>query len=129
MPIQFETDRETDLTTFTFKGQVTLSEMLDAMNAYGKSGVTRNELYDVRQLAGDRISAEDIEAVVGYFQRYGNVRPENSKTAVLVADQLDFGISRMLQQLTEGEVPFSIGVFETQEQAMTWLQEESIQEK
>ena len=123
MPIQFQIDRDRDLTTFTLQGQVTLSEMLEAMNSYGKSGVTLNELYDVRKLAGERISTGDIEAVANYFQKYGGARPENSKTAVLIAEALDYGLSRMIQSLTEGNVPFLINVFETFEDAIAWLEE------
>lgn len=128
MPITLEIDRDRNLTTLTLRGQVTLSEMLKTLNAYGKSGVTLNELYDVRLLAGERISSEDVEAVVNYFRQYGGLRPPNSKTAVLVASDLDYGISRMIQQLTDGIVPFQVNVFETLEQAMAWLDEEPIQE-
>ena len=122
MPIKFAIDRDRNLTTFTLQGQVTLSEMLAALNSYGESGVTLNELYDVRNLAGERISTEDIEAVVNYFKAYGGARPESSKTAVLVAEALDYGLSRMIQLLTEGNVPFRINVFKTVEDAIAWLE-------
>ncbi len=122
MPIKFEIDRDRNLTIITLQGQVTLAEMLEALNSYGKSGVTLNELYDVRKLVGERISTEDIEAAANYFKEYGGVRPENSKTAVLVAQALDYGLSRMIQLLTEGDVPFQINVFNTLEQALAWLE-------
>ncbi len=128
MPIQFEIDRDRNLTTFTLQGQVKLAEMLEALNAYGKGGVTLNELYDVRQLAGERISAEDIEAVANYFKQYGRVRPDNSKTAILVTNELDYGLSRMIQLLTDGSVPFRINVFRTLESAMAWLATAPIKE-
>ena len=123
MPVIFEIDRVKDLTKFTLQGQVTLSELIDAVNAYGKSGVTLNELYDIRQLAGERITSSDIDAVVKYLHKYAVVRPVNSKTAVLVVEALDYGISRMIQNLTEGAVPFEIEVFKSLEQALAWLDE------
>jgi hypothetical protein len=122
MPIDLQIDRSKDLATLTLAGEVTLAEMVDALNAYAKSGVAGNELYDVRQLAGERISAADIDAISNYFKRYGSVRPANSKTAVLVADTLDFGISRMIQMLTDGAVPFKIGVFRSLEEALAWIE-------
>ncbi len=122
MPIQFKIDRHRNLTIFVLQGQVTLSEIFEALNSYGRSGVTLNELYDVRKLVGERISTEDIEAVVNYFKEYGGVRPENSKTAVLVAEALDYGLSRMIQLLTEGDVPFQIDVFNALEPALAWLE-------
>ena len=128
MPINFDIDRAKNLTTLTLTGQVTLAEMVDALNSYGKSGVTLNELYDVRDLAGERITSQDVEAVVGYFKQYGGARPENSKTAVLVSEVLDYGISRMIQIFTEGEVPFKIEIFKTMEEAMAWLEGEPSKE-
>lgn len=124
MPVDFEIDRAKNFTTFTFQGEVTLSEMIEAMNSYGKSGVTLHELYDVRQLEGERISNEDIDVVVLYFCQFGTVRPEDSKTAVLVTEVLDYGISRMIQTLTEGKVSFRIEIFKSLEDALAWLEVE-----
>jgi hypothetical protein len=128
MPIAFKIDRAKDFTTFTFQGEVTLSEMIETMNSYGRSGVTLHELYDVRQLAGERISNEDIDAVVLYFRQYGKIRPEDSKTTVLVTEAIDYGISRMIQTLTEDEVSFRVGIFYSMEEALAWLEVEPSQE-
>jgi hypothetical protein len=127
MPIDFKKDRAKNFTTFTFQGEVTLSEMIDTMNSYGRSGVTLHELYDVRQLAGKRFSNEDIDVVVLYFRQYGKVRPEASKTAVLVTEAIDYGISRMIQTLTEGEVSFKVEIFHSMEKALAWLEVEPAQ--
>jgi hypothetical protein len=128
MPIAFKIDRAKDFTTFTFQGEVTLSEMLDTMNSYGRSGVTLHELYDARQIEGERFSNEDIDVVVLYFRQYGKVRPEDSKTAVLVTEAIDYGISRMIQTLTEGEVSFRVEIFHSMEKALAWLDVEPSQE-
>lgn len=129
MPISFEIDRAKDFTTFTIQGEISLSELLDAMDSYVKSGVTHSELYDVRQQTGERLTSSDIDAVVHYFRRSTGVRPANSKTAVLVADVLDYGISRMIQILTEvAGVPFKVEVFRSLEKALAWLEVEPSQE-
>lgn len=128
MPIDFKIDRARNFTTFTFQGEVTLSEMIEVMNSYGKRGVTLHELYDVRQIEGERFSNEDIDVVVLYFRQYGKVRPEDGKTAVLVTEAIDYGISRMIQTLTEGEVPFKVGIFHSMEDALAWLEVEPSQE-
>ena len=129
MPVTFEIDRAREFTLFTLEGEVTLTELIDAVNAYGKSGVTLNELYDIRQLAGERITSSEIDAVVKYLHKYAGVRPEKSKTAVLVVEALDYGLSRMIQTLTEGTVPFKIEVFKSMELALAWLEEGSSQSK
>ena len=121
MPIRLNIDRTNNITTFTLQGEITLSELIEAINSYGRSGVTLNELYDVRQLTGERISSTDITKVVNYFQKYAGVRPEKSKTAVLVAESIDFGLSRMIQALTEDVVPFSINIFKSRDLALAWL--------
>ena len=123
MPISYQINRSRDLTVFTLSGQVLFSELTDSLSAYGKDGTTVYELYDLRKLRGERLSTVDIERLVGYFNLFANTRPNNSKTAVVVKEDIDFGISKTVALLTEidGVVPYQINVFRAMDDALKWL--------
>ncbi len=123
MPIAYQINRFRDLTIFTLSGQVLFSELTDSLSAYGKDGTTVYELYDLRKLTGERLSNAEIERLVGYFNLFANNRPDNSKTAVVVRADIDFGISKTVALLTDidGVVPYKINVFRDMDQAVKWL--------
>ncbi len=123
MPIQYNIKREKDLTVFTWTGQVTFPEIVDSLGAYGKDGPTFYELYDLRELKGERLSTLDIDRLVDHLDRFANYRPKNSKTAVVVRADVDFGISKTIALLTDidGVVPYQINVFRDMDEAVRWL--------
>ncbi len=123
MPIQYNIKREKDLTTFTWTGQVPLSEITDSLRAYVKDRPTRYELYDLRGLEGERLSKEDIDRLVDLLNKFSSNRPDNSKTAVVVREDIDFGISKTIALLTfiDGIVPYQINVFRAMDEAIKWL--------
>lgn len=112
-----------ELTTFTVSGKVTLPELLRALDRYGRGGPTRYELYDLLELKGERLSSADICSLIDFFQKYPNIRPRESKTAILVASDIDFGIGRMISMISDGQVSFKIEVFRSLEKALSWLRQ------
>jgi len=123
MPITYQINRPKGLAVFTWTGQVTFSEITDSLNAYGKDGPTVYELYDLRKLKGERLSKEDIDRLVDFLNKSASYRPKNSKTAVVVREDIDFGISKTIALLTliDGVVPYQINVFRNMEQSIEWL--------
>ena len=121
MPITIEKSDSGALTTFTMSGKMTLPALLGALESYGRSGPTRYELYDLRNLTGARLSSADIHSLIDFFRQYPKIRPPESKTAVLVASDIDFGIGRMVSMISDGQVPFEIDVFRSLDQALNWL--------
>lgn len=123
MPIVYQINRSKGLTVFTWTGQVPFSEITDSLRAYVKDGPTCYELYDLRGLAGERLSKEDIDRLVDLLNKYANTRPNNSKTAVVVKEDIDFGLSKTVALLTfiDGVVPYQIDVFRDMDEAIKWL--------
>ncbi len=123
MPIVCQINRSKDLTVFTWTGQVMFSELTDFLNTYGKAGPALHEIYDIRELAGERLSTVEIERIVGYCNRFGSNRPEDSKTAVVVREDIDFSISKTIALLIliDGVVPYQINVFRVMDEAIRWL--------
>jgi hypothetical protein len=121
MPITIDKSDSDALTTFTVSGKITLPELIEVINRYGRSGTTRYELYDLRKVTGERLSSADIHSLIDFFRKYPAVRPPESKTAVLVASDIDFGLGRMVSMLSDGQVPFKIDVFRSWDKALNWL--------
>jgi hypothetical protein len=123
MTIGYTIYPSSNLTVFTLSGQVSFAELTDALGRYGEEGPTMNELYDIRELQGRRLSKAEIERLVGYVNRYAHRRRTISKTAIVIKEDIDFGISRMIAMLSEGSVPYRIDVFRSMEKAMEWLKD------
>ena len=121
MPITIEKSDSDALTTVAVSGKMMLAELIEALDRYGRGGPTRLELYDLRNLTGERLSSADIHALIDFFRKYPKIRPPESKTAVLVASDIDFGIGRMVSMISDGQVPFEIDVFRSLDQALNWL--------
>lgn len=124
MPITFDIDRSKDLTCFTLTGEVDLQAYLSALYRYSKEQPTKYELYDATGLEGQRLSSDDIETIAKNLLQYAEIRPAGSKTAVVVAADIDFGLMRMVALLTDQQVSYEIEVFRSNEQALAWLQDE-----
>ena len=122
MPVAIRTDRSKNLATIMVSGVVRLPELIAALNAYGAEGPTRNEIYDIRDLSGDRLSSDDIGSLAAYFNRFSpQRRPAGSRTAIVVASDVDYGISRMIALMTEDRVPFEVEIFHSLQAAQDWL--------
>ncbi len=121
MPVIIEPTENEQLTKITLSGSVPLRELIKSVNAYGKAGPTRLELYDARELEGERFSAGEIDMLVDYFRKYPDRRPPGSKTAIVVSKTVDIGIARMFSILLDGVVSFRIEAFRSVGKALEWL--------
>ena len=121
MPIKYTIDRTQNLTIFNLTGEVTLSDLIDTIDTYGKSDPTFYEIYDAREIDGDRLTTAEIQKLAVFLKKHPNRRALGSKTAVVVSNDIDFGLSRMISSLTDQEVPYKIEVFRTMDMAHQWL--------
>ena len=125
MPVAISIDRTKNLATVTVSGVVRLPELIAALNTYGAEGPTRNEIYDIRNLSGERLSSDDISSLAAYFNRFSpRRRPPGSRTAIVAASDVDYGIGRMIALMTEDHVPFEVEIFQSLQAAQDWLDAE-----
>lgn len=123
MPIEIKTEPTQDLTVFTLAGTVRLAELTSVLNTYGDDGPTQNEIYDIRALCGERLSADEINLLADYFKHFVPARrPAGSRTAIVVANDVDYGIARMIALMTEDQVPFKVEIFRAIEAARDWIE-------
>lgn len=123
MLISFSIDRTRNLTIFNLTGEVTFSELIDTIDTYGKSDPTLYEIYDAREIDGDRLTTAKIQKIAAYLKSHADRRVLGSKTAVVVSNDIDFGLSRMISSLTDQEVPYKVEVFRTMDMAHQWFDE------
>ena len=75
---------------------------------------------DHRKLALGQITPSGVEAVSHYFKSISPVLGDG-RLALLMNRDVDFGIARAWETLTEGDVDMSIRVFRDLDSPETWL--------
>lgn len=122
MPIIFQTDRSRELTVFKITGTVKIREWLNTLREYAGTGVTRYELYDIREGEGEGFTSKQIDKIVEDAKASIHVRPPGSKTALVATKDVHFGMSRMYQAVSEIEgITWKSETFRTIEDAYEWL--------
>jgi hypothetical protein len=79
-------------------------------------------LLDFRRVDLSQMTAAEARQRVELFVRSGE-RIGRCHTAVVVGRDIDFGMARMQQALSERQVPYEVGVFRSLEEARHWLRE------
>jgi len=122
MPITFKTNQSKSLTIFTATGDVTYNEAVNTLGAYTKDGYTRLELFDFSNGTGQSFTSEQIEQVLEMGKANLDMRPADGKTALVVSKDIDYGLSRVFQTLSEIEgITWEVEVFRSMNEAYEWL--------
>ena len=91
-----------DFTWFVVKGDTTIDEWLQTVQQYGREGMTRYELYDLRARVTP-FTTDEIEQILSQSMQDRLLRPSNGKTAIVVDESLKYGLVRMYDALAELE--------------------------
>jgi len=123
LPVTIKTDHDKKLTIFTVTGKPTFQEAMETFKEFYTGTPTRNVLWDFRKASLAFISAENAEVLLDFTKHHVKSRA-GGKTAALVSNELDYGISRMIQISTELKgIPLKIEVFRSVEEVNQWLDE------
>jgi len=122
MPMTFKTDPSEDLTIFTVTGDVGFAELVNAHNSYGAAGLTRFEIYDLRNGTLGSFTSEQMDKLAIVGKASIGLRPKRCKTALVVSEDVDFGMGRVYQALSEmAGVTWGTEVFRSVDEAYDWL--------
>lgn len=122
MPVAYEIIRGFDLTIFNARGSVTLKDWIAVLEEYQGQDMTKNRLYDFRGLGGERITPEQIEQIAWRIMNAPTLIPRGGKTAMVVAHQSDFGLTRVYQQHIDKEtIGRETRTFWDMDEACQWL--------
>jgi len=112
---------EHDFTLFVSKGDTTIDEWLDTVKQYGAEGMTRYEIYDLRYQTY-AFSTDEIDQILSKTIRDKQLRPPEAKTAVIVDEELGYGLVRMYEIQAEiSEVESDTHVYYDINAAIEWL--------
>lgn len=79
-----------------------------------------NRLWDVRTAGLGKLNSDDLRCIRGFIRG----RPEDAGTArvaVLVSEDVDYGIGNMFRLMSEGVLPVNIRAFRDLDEAEAWV--------
>jgi len=122
MPVKTEVDQEKQLAIKTVTGSPSFEESMTAFRQFYEGELTQKVLWDFRNASLDEISSNHIERILNYVQQHAEKRA-GGKTAILVSKELEYGLSRMIQTLSEFKsIPLEVEIFRSIEAAFEWLE-------
>ena len=77
-------------------------------------------LVDLRGMSASSLSSDDIFELADLFKSI-NTTLGSGNTALVVSQELEFGLARMWQMMTEEYVQMEIDVFKNIDEAQKWL--------
>jgi len=116
---------ELEFTWFVLNSDTPIDEWLTTMEKYANQGLTKYELYDLRKARIDveQFTSDDIHAIVDAAGSSTHLRPPEGKTAMLVNEEVVFGLNRMYDILAnmEESITWETRVFYSLSDAVEWL--------
>jgi hypothetical protein len=123
VPVKFQIDQTKQLTVFTGTGEISYSEVRDAIDSFYAGTHTLNVLWDLRSANVSKITSEQVDQIANLLYQYNGIR-KGVRTSLITPKDITFGLSRMLISLLEvkeKDLPINMHVFRTYEEAMNWL--------
>ena len=118
-------DPERQLTVFNCSGELSRTELSNAIVSFITEAPTQNELWDFTNARFPTVSKEDLRASAFLGRKYG-FKKRGGKNAIVAPENLEYGLSRMFKMMAEiVEVPFEVRVFRSLDEAMQWLFEKN----
>ena len=125
MEISFQVAQDKSFATVTIQGKFDL----DAFKDFYKKMVSHPDfssgmsvIWDTRQADISQISQDDMRVISSHIAQLTKERGEG-KGALVVSDDISFGVSRMGEMMTEKSVTVTVRVFRSMEDAEKWINE------
>ena len=126
MPVKSQIDQTKQLTVFTGTGEISFSDVRNAIDSFYAGTHTLNVLWDLRKANVSKITSEQVDQIANLLYQYNGIR-EGVRTSLITPEDITYGLSRMLISLLEVKengLPINMRVFRTYEEAMNWLFEQ-----
>lgn len=125
MSIRVERHPDQDVTVFVVEGESSLAEQIGVLRDFYEHQPAHDVIWDFTALAGERLSADDLQEIIAFVANYRTERL-HGRTALVSAQDLDYGLSRMSETLAElKNLPWEIRAFRGREAAVAWLADEA----
>jgi hypothetical protein len=122
MTITWHIDEAAGLVTVRVVGPLTLDDARSALVELYAQPSYRPPIVDLWDLRAAQIDSNpgDVQAFVRFIQT-NRGEHGTERTALVIADMVDFGISRMYQAHAEASLPISVRTFTKLDEAYEWL--------
>lgn len=111
-----------DLTVLTVAGKISANEIITVLEEFYRGEFTANLLWDCTEADLSQLTRAQLQEVLTSSKQHSRLRQEG-KTALVMPDDLGYGIGRMYETLSEvTEHPISLAVFRSMEEAWEWLE-------
>jgi hypothetical protein len=122
--ISIQIDNRKNIRWHVVKGVIDvrdLAEYLKGIYASSDTNSEMNSFWDLQNADFSSVTSDDVRVFMGYV---GNIwgKGGNSKAALVVSNDLDFGLSRMFQIMMEGATSSAIEVFKDIDAAKQWIE-------
>jgi hypothetical protein len=119
--ITSSSDPARTLTVLTVSGILTADEVIRALERFFESDVTRDLVWDFSGADLSAITRVGMERIIAVARAGARLRPDG-RTALVVGEDLSFGLSRMYESLSEvRDHPIHHRVFRDKGEALAWL--------
>jgi len=125
MPIQADTDKIKQLTSFSVDGELDFEALLAYMKSYCEDfSLTKNCLWDFRQATGGEVITENQLGFFASVMKMYAFESPVSRMGFVIQGDLGFGLARMLSTFEElYDVALDAKSFLTMGDAMAWLED------
>ena len=114
-------NNDKNLTIVVFYGKVSISDVMDAMNAFYQSEVTSKLICILSRCDLSALTKEDLSLFANKASKFNHLRT-GGKSAYVCRDDLSFGLVRMFTTMTEFENnPNNSRAFRSAAEAFKWL--------
>lgn len=123
MPITSSVESGGQLSVFTGTGEITYTEVREAIEGFYAGERTPAVLWDLREANARKISSKQVDQLALLLNEFGGTA-RRIRTAIVTPLDNTFGLSRMLISLLEGrtvDVPLNMRAFRNMEEARAWL--------
>jgi len=127
MNIQTKTDKPSELTTFTLKGDLDFKKLITFVETHHKeSGHTNRCLWDFRAVTGgERVSVLQMGQFYGLCKAYFYGESAH-RIAFVINEEMGFGFTQVMTMFEElYDVYLNVRTFKRFQDAMDWLGEDS----
>jgi len=126
MEISSHIDTEKEIRTHVVHGMLDIDELtIQLRKTYSAQGYDpdMDVIWDLREANFSAIEASEVKSFMEFVRKYWGVGGE-SKAALVVSGDLDYGLSRMYEILMDGETTSTITVFKNIDEATKWIEEQ-----
>ena len=117
--ISIRSDRDSDLTTITIKGDLREDDFHNSLSEYFRGESTLNTLYDLTEGDCSNIPSKYYIGLIRVGRAYAQ---EGARSAMVFSNPVDFGIGRMIESHCESiGYKSELACFHSVSEARDWL--------